>query len=229
MPLLLDACSCAGIGADGYANAGWDVVALDNDPRALKHNPYPTVKRDVLDALADRTFMAQFDAVHASFPCQGFSATRELARAQGRGTGRGIDLLTPGMPLLRALDIPWVVENVERSPVRHMPGAARTCGSAYGLHVQRHRWYAPSPGITLTSDVCDHSTFPRDPITNKPRPWGVYYAKGDNIPAGGRTATTLAHGMEVMGVTRPVPWKYLCEGLPPVFTENIGRQLLAQM
>lgn len=37
------------------------------------------------------------------------------------------------------------------------------------------------------------------------------------------------HGREVMGVTRVVPWKYLCEGLPPDMTEYVARQVAAQI
>lgn len=229
-PLMLDVCSCSGLGADGYTAAGWEVVCLDNDPKALAHNPHHTVAGDALTLLADRGFMRQFAGVHASFPCQLFSATRQLAIAQGKGTGRAVDLLTPGMPLMHRLDVPWIVENVNRSPVRHMPGAVRLCGSSWGLKVERHRWFAPSPGLLLTGSVCDHRTaFDRDPVTGKPRPWGVYYAKGDSIPSGGRTCLTDEHGHQCMGVERRVPWPYLCEGLPPAYTEHLGRQMLTAL
>ena len=229
-PVLLDLCSCAGVGADGYAAAGFEVVCLDNDPKALRHNPHHTIQGDALERLADRGFVRQFDAVHASFPCQGFSATRRLADAQGKGRGRAVDLLTPGVELLRRLDVPWVVENVPRSPVARMPGAVMLCGSAWGLKVQRHRWFAPSPGLTLTGSVCCHAeAFDLDPTTGKPRPWGVYYAKGDSIPSGGRTCLTDEHAHECMGVERRVPWRHLCEGLPPVYTEHVGRQLRAAL
>lgn len=222
-PLLLDAYACAGLAGDGYSEAGFDVVALDNDPRALKHNPHPTVLGDALVLLADRGFMRQFDAVHASPPCQIHSATRRLADAQGRGAGRAVDLLPQTIALLSALDVPWVVENVERSPVRAMPGAVRLCGSSFGLQVQRHRWLAPSPGLLLSGSACAHDRFPADPITGKPRPLGVYYAKGDSIPSGGRTALDDDHAHAVMGVShRRLPWRYLCEGLPTQYTAHVG-------
>lgn len=226
-PTLLDACSCAAIGADGYTDAGWNVVCLDNDPKALRYAAsagYETVEGDVLTLLADPAFMARFDAVHASFPCQLFSATRQLAKAQGKGRGRAVDLLTPGLDLLRRWGGPYIVENVERSPLRAMPHV-RLCGSSWGLKVQRHRLFHSNVD-GLTGLPCDHSTFDVDPINGKPRPWGVYYAKGDNIPSGGRTCLSVEHAMECMGVTREVPWKYLCEALPPVYTQHLGKQLL---
>lgn len=139
-PLLLDAFSCAGIGADGYVAAGWDVVCLDNDERALRHNPHHVVHGDAMRLLNDGGFMAQFDAIHASPPCQLFSATRRLADAQGKGQGRAVDLLHPVIDLFDGLDTPYVIENVERSPLRRM-GAMRLCGSSFGLKVQRHRLF----------------------------------------------------------------------------------------
>lgn len=229
-PLLLDAFACAGLAGDGYRAAGFDVVALDNDPKALKHNPHHQVLGDALTLLSDRGFMRQFDAVHASPPCQVHSATRKLADAQGRGAGRAVDLLPQTVERLSRLDVPWIVENVERSPVRAMPGAVRLCGSSFGLKVQRHRWFAPSPDLHLIGLACKHDVFDVDPISGKPRPWGVYYAKGDSIPSGGRTALTDDHAHEVMGVShRRLPWRFLCEGLPVQYTLWLGVTLRAHL
>lgn len=227
---LLDAFSCAGIGADGYRDAGWEVVCVDNDHRALRHAAaagYETVHGDAMVLLNDPGFMGQFDAVHASPPCQLFSATRRLADAQGKGRGRAVDLLHPVIDLFDGLDTPYVIENVERSPLRLHRRTVRLCGSSFGLKVQRHRLFLSN--VPLEVPACDHSTFDTDPITGKPRPWGVYYAKGDNIPSGGRTVATLEGGMAAMGVTRRVPWKYLCEALPPAFTRHLGVQLAAHL
>lgn len=237
-PLLLDLFSCAGLVADGYALAGFDVVAVDNDPAALRHNPHSQANADAMRVLAGEPFtttdgtrwrLSDFDAVHASPPCQIHSATRKLADAQGRGQGRAVDLLGPTLDALAAVDVPWVVENVERSPLRAHPGVAKVCGSAFGLKVQRHRLFAPSPGLVLESTRCNHAgAFDRDPVTGKPRPWGVYYSKGDSIPSGGRTALTDDHAHEVMGVThRRLPWRFLCEGLPVPYGAWVGRQVLA--
>ncbi len=226
---LLDAFSCAGVGAKGYADAGWDVLCLDHNRLALAHNPYPTVEGDALTHLADAKFMAQFDAVHASPPCQGYSATFELVKGQGRNKGRANNLIPEVTDLLDKWGGPYVIENVERSPLKAWPGVVRLCGSSWGLKVQRHRLFAPGGGVVLSGPPCDHTAFDKDPITGRHRPWGVYYNKGDNIPAGGRTCPTLDHAKECMGVTREIPWKYLCEGLPPVMTHHIGAQMLEQL
>lgn len=228
--LLLDAFSCGGMAADGYAAAGWEVVALDNDRRALRHNPHPSILGDAMRYLGDTGFLRQFDAIHASPPCQLFSDTRSLATAQGRGFGKAVDLLTPTLEALSATDVPWVVENVPRSPLRGREGAVTLCGSSWGLGVQRHRLFLPSPGLRLEGSVCDHSRFPLSERSGKPAPWGVYYNKGEGHAGHGRIVTTDAQGHEVMGMTRrSLPWRYLKEGLPPVYTEYIGRQMLAAL
>lgn len=231
-PILLDAFSCAGLVSDGYQHF-FEVVCLDNDPRALRHAAqagYHTIEGDAMELLADPGFLSDFDVIHASPPCQADSATRKLADAQGKGAGRGgVSLVEPVRDLLEASGLPYVIENVERSQVRHMPGAVRLCGSSFWLKVQRHRWFAPGGGLTLEGTKCHHDRFEPDPVSNKPRPWGVYYAKGDNIPSGGRTVLTLEHGLEAMCVGRTLPWKYLCEGLPPAYGRFLGRQIAAQL
>lgn len=223
MPLILDAYSCSGLYADGLVKAGWEVICLDNNHRALKHNPHETVLGDALELMKDKGFIKQFDAVHTSPPCQGYSASRNLADAQKRGRGRAVDLYGPTKHLLHKLLVPWTIENVERSPLRNVKHI-KLCGSAFGLQVQRHRLFESN--VILKGTDCNHKSFPLDPETNKPRPWGVYYMKGDRIPKGGRTVDTLEQGLEVMGIDRTLPWRYLCEGLPPAYGEFIGKQLL---
>jgi hypothetical protein len=181
--------------------------------------------------------MRDFLYAHGSPPCQGDSATRELAKAQAKAkgrpvpTGRAVKLLEPTRRLMARLDIPWTIENVHRSPVRHWPGAVRLCGSSWGLKVERHRWFAPSPGLPLEGSVCDHAAaFDVDPVTGKPRPWGVYGSTADAIPSGGRTVRSIDHGHEAMGVShRRLPWTYLCEGLPVPYGRWIGSQVLRHL
>lgn len=225
-PRLLDLFSCAGIGADGYVRAGWRVTCVDTDAKALAWCPWDTMRADAMELLKDQEFIDRFDVIHASPPCQGFTAARELAKAQGKGDGvKTLDLLTPTLAILEKMgnQIPWVVENVPRSPLGKKAGAVQLCGSAFGLKVQRHRLFLSN--VKLEGVMCDHASFEKDPVSGKPRPWGVYYAAGDNIPSGGRTCRDVNHAMECMGVGRRVPWDYLKEGLPPAFTHHIGMQM----
>lgn len=231
MPRLLDLFSCSGLAGDGYAAAGFEVTSIDSDHRPLRHNPHDPIQADAMAILQDHAYLDTFDVVHASPPCQGYSATRNLANAQGKGEGRAVNLLPPVLEALRAWGGTWVVENVERSPLRDEENTVRLCGSSFGLVVQRHRLFTFSADVDTAAmrPPCDHDQFPLDPVSGKPRPWGVYHSKGDSIPSGGRTVATLEQGMEAMGVDRRLPWKYLCEGLPPAYTEHLGRHLAKQI
>ena len=192
--LLLDLYSGSGIGATGYAEAGFHVEGVDIKPE--KNYPYT---HHVGDALAwlQSSEPEQFDVLHASPPCQYFTRAKHLRTAQG-GKSSSLDLLTPTLELLRKKwsHKIWVVENV--------PG------------VRRHRLFVSN--VSLEGSGCDHAA--------QGRPWGVYHVMGDSIPKGGRTAKTLEHGKEVMGVTQECTWNELKEGLPPTFTHHIGQQLL---
>lgn len=216
---LLDLCCGAGLASDGYAQAGFDMVGVDLF--AQPEYPYEFRQAD-----AFTTTWVGHDAIHASFPCQAHTRAKHLRTAQG-GTSRFDDLLTPGLALLRGLDIPWVCENVPGAPMEPRDGEWLTmlCGSMFGLKVQRHRlfltnWPLFAPG------TCNHKAFETDPNTGKPRPWGVYHVPGDSIPKGGRTCRDAKHAQECMGVERDVSWQGLKEGLPPAYTRWIGTQLL---
>lgn len=224
-PRLLDLFCGAGMAADGYVAAGWNVVVgVDIEPQP--DYPADFVRYDALRFLDEVVGASYFDAIHASPPCQFLTRAKHLRNAQG-GTSKYPDLLTPTLELLRSLDIPWVVENVEDAKPYMQPQAGeslvRTCGSSFGLDVQRHRLFLSNTPLIGTR--CDHSRFPLDPITGKPRPWGVYHVPGDSIPKGGRTARNAEHARALFGMARALPWDSLKEGFPPDYTAFIGNQL----
>lgn len=217
---ILDLFCGAGMASDGYAAAfrNWDIVGVDINPQP--DYPYRFVQADAM------TFdLSGYDLIHASPPCQLFTRAQHLRDAQGSESSETIDLLTPTIERFASLDTPYIIENVENA--RPIMGRDRSvvklCGSSFGLQVQRHRLFKSNQ--SLTGSVCNHKSFPIDPSSGKPRPWGVYHVPGDSIPFGGRTARNAEHGREVMGVNRPIPWESLKEGFPPAYTEYLGRQI----
>ena len=175
--------------------------------------------------------------MHTSWPCQEFTGARHLREAQGaKSKEKGIDLLTPGLHLLRIrwAHKPWVVENVPTRETRAImeprEGEYLTvlCGSMFGLQVERHRYFLTN--FPVRQPACRHrEAFPPDPVTGKPRPWGVWHVKGDSVPSGGRTALDAEHGRAVMGSHRLLPWDSLKEGFPPAYTSYIGAHLLTHL
>lgn len=227
-PRMLDGYCGAGLAAEGYAAAGFE-IAVGVDIANQPDYPFPFALGDVLeDGWLDVDWLRQFSFAHFSPPCQLHTRASKLRDAQ-RGTSRYPDLLSPTLERLRKTDAPWVVENVpDAKPLmRPQTGEALVmlCGSMFGLKVQRHRWFLSNVPI-VGPGQCNHATFDADPITGKPRPWGVYHVVGDSIPSGGRTVRTVEHGHEVMGMTRQVSWTGLKEGVPPAYTRWIGGQML---
>lgn len=245
---LADLFSCSGLGADGYAAVLGAAAIHGYDIEPQPHYPYDFTVADALDLLASPAGpLEPYVARHLSPPCQEFTTAAHLRKAQG-GVSRFGDLLTPSLALVREVwnHQPWIVENVDdnQGKVRRIMAPREgeyltmLCGSMFGLQVQRHRLFltnfpvrrpAPTGRGVYASQGCRHSTFPADPITGKPRPWGVWHVANDNVPAGGRSARDAEHGRQVMGSHRVLPWDRLKEGFPPAYTSWIAADLVTHL
>lgn len=244
---LADVCCGAGLGADGYASVLGSTAIVGYDKYPQPSYPYAFHQSDALDLLTNlQSPLARCAAIHNSFPCQAHTTARHLRKAQG-GDSRFPDLLTPGLDLLRSgwNHKPWIVENVDdrSGHVRRImaPRDGETlimlCGTMFGLPIWRHRLFLANfplrvptptgPGV-YGSRGCRHDLCDPDPVTGKPRPWGIYHVAGDSIPAGGRTARDAAHARALLGVRadRTWGWDELKEGFPPAYTAWIAADLL---
>jgi DNA (cytosine-5)-methyltransferase 1 len=206
---LLDLYCGVGGASAGYYKAGFDVTGID-----LKHGrryPYKYIKGDVLLYLQDLDFLRSFDIIHASPPCQTHSITQHLRNAQGKSTSK-LDLIPQTRAALIASGKPYVIENVPGSPLIN---PIQLCGSSFGLQVRRHRLFESN--MKLTGSLCDHKA--------QGRPVGVYGSLNDQIPKGGRTATTIYEGRDAMGMPWAI-WTELVEAIPPAYSEYIGKQII---
>ena len=123
----------------GYHRAGFDVVGVDNVPQP--RYPFEFVLGDALDSSMDVT---TFDAIHASPPCQRFTALKVMHNAKEHP-----DMLTPCREMLRATGLPYVIENVPGAP---MEDPVTLCGTMFGLGVHdaelwRHRLFERMMGL----------------------------------------------------------------------------------
>ena len=145
---LLDLYCGAGGAAKGYEAAGFDEIkGVDNKPQ--KHYPYEFVQADALEYL--EAHGREFDAIHASPPCQGYSLmTLNLPWFKGREYPL---LILPTMELLERSGRPYVLENVmgarhgsvaikKRGLEEHGLQAGWLCGTMFGLPFYRHRLFA---------------------------------------------------------------------------------------
>jgi DNA (cytosine-5)-methyltransferase 1 len=108
----------------GYARAGFDVTGVD----VVRHkrNPHPVIEADAL-SLDPAWIASNFDAVHASPMCQGYSAMRHAKGARGAPL-----LISPTRDLLAKTGLPYVIENVEDA-AWDMRSPLTLCGASFVL------------------------------------------------------------------------------------------------
>ena len=219
-PLLLDLYCCEGGASAGYVRAGFDVVGVDIAPR--KRYPYRFIQADaeaLLSWLIDSGAIRQFAAIHASPPCQEYSALKSLK------THQYPDLLAPTRDLLMASGLPWILENVATAPMQQ---GIEVCGTALGLNVRRHRRFDAShllygPGRCQHSldnvNVYGHGAWNYRPRSDDPRTkhW-TRKTQQCPLPIAAAKAAFQAPWMTQHG---------LAECIPPAYTEFLGRQLMA--
>ena len=221
---LLDLFCCAGGAGKGYADTGFEVVGVDIRPQP--RYPFEFIQADVLGL--DPAFVRSFDAIHASPPCQGYTALRHAP-----GTKGAPQLIDAVRDMLEASSRPYVIENVEDARGA-MRAPVTLCGSSFGLgwqegetwfELQRHRLFEAN--WPLVAPACQHSGAPVI---------GVYggHARNRSAIHGGRgTRDVWTGGHKAAAKTAMgMPWATLeevSEAIPPTYTRVIGRQLRAHL
>lgn len=152
-PRLLDLFCGAGGAAVGYHRAGFDVVGVDLAPQP--DYPFDFVRHDALDL--NIGYMREFDAIHASPPCQAHSSITKV-----NGTAHlHPQLIEPTRDLLNLVGLPYVIENVVGAPLLD---PVQCCGSILcptivvdGVlsSIRRHRRFESN--VKLIGSGCDFS------------------------------------------------------------------------
>ena len=202
----------AGGSSKGYELAGFEVVGVDI--KKQKRYPYEFIQADCLELMKNLEFLKSFDVITASPPCQTHSITKNLRNAQGRSTDK-VDLIPQTREALINSGKPYVIENVPGSPLIK---PIQMCGSSFGLKVRRHRLFESN--MKLTGSICNHK--------QQGKPVGIYGSMRDEIPNGGHTAKSIEQAREAMGIDWMI-WGELVEAIPPVYTKEIGKQLLTMI
>ena len=212
-PRLLDLFCGAGGCAKGYQRAGFDVWGVDINPQPNYCGDHFTQ----MDALSvEPWFLAGFDAIHASPPCQGY-----------HGLGSGQDrLIGQVRELLDATGLPYVIENIEGARF-DMRDPITVCGTMFDpiLGVRRHRLFEANWNLEHPDWPCRHSlSEPRFRIYEH----GKWHKRRFAAVYGHGGGKANAEGPEAMGIdwmTR----SELVEAIPPAYTEFIGLQLMAYL
>lgn len=233
-PTLLDLFSGAGGASRGYQLAGFCVLGIDNRPQPH----YAGCRFHLGDALEYcARHGREFDAIHASPPCQKFSTM-----TRGRWKDREHpDLIGATRELLIASGKTYVIENVEGARAKLL-SPIMLCGSMFGLQtrtgsqLRRHRYFE-CPSICVITPPCNHR---RDASVI-----GVY---GDGQhPYRRRTPATIGVSVHAGGSSKRdyldfscfttddrrdamgIDWmtgNELSQAIPPAYTLFIGAQLM---
>jgi len=213
-PRLLDLFCGAGGAGMGYHRAGFEVVGVDINPQP--HYPFEFHQADALEALEtharyglwpwfdpmDPSDEPEFDAIHASPPCQGYANVT-------RWTGRQDDhpaLIPPVREGLTVAGLPFVIENVRTNALR---SPIVLCGSQFGLPIRRHRYF--ETGV-------DHQWF---------LPWFSVPCchRSDDLAFNHKGERAYAAGMGCGWMTV----RESRQAIPPAYTEWVGARLLASI
>lgn len=205
-PRLLDAYSGAGGATRGYQMAGFHVTGIDHAPQP-HYCGDEFILSDAITFIHDHGH--EFDAIHASPPCQDHSVLRS---ATGREHGTA-HLLADTRSTLKLIGRPWIIENVIGAPMRP---DFRLCGCMFDLPgLRRVRLFETSWNGFSLIPPCYH--------TGHAITVAGHGAQGNEYRDG--MAPTQEERRRAMGID----WMNrdeLAQAIPPAFTEYIGGYLM---
>ncbi len=212
---LLDLFCCAGGASVGYSEAGFEVVGVDI--AAQPNYPLAFIQADALSL--DREFIASFDAVHASPPCQSYS---DLAKRNGNADDWP-RLIEPIRRILMRSGRPYIIENVEGAPLLN---PVMLCGTMFkGLRVLRHRLFEANFPILTPK----HGKHPKVHTFDKRKShYGKTNDMRDFVQVTGGGNCTIAAARDAMRIDWMTKGE-LNEAIPPAYTRFIGRQLMTYL
>lgn len=201
----------------GYSQAGFDeIVGVDIEPQP--NYPFSFIQADALQPPVD---LSVFDLIHASPPCQHFTA---FGRIWKDIKDRYQDLLAPTRAMLESQSTPWIIENVPGAPMRV---DAELCGSMFRLDaIRRHRWFEVSWDDLIMPPA--HNHLPPRQFRAHRGPWAER-AFTTRVATIGSWTYPLETQKEWMGVDWDLTLEELSESIPPAFTRFLGAEFLSRV
>lgn len=206
LPRLLDLCCCQGGASAGYAQAGFQVDAVDIDDQPNHYPGARFIQADAFEYLGD--CWREYDAYHVSPWCQGYS---DCHRIRKNDHPMQIGLFRA---LLRSTGKPYVIENVEGARWA-MRDPIMLCGAPLGLRTYRHRLIESN--VKLEEPHHPPHWVPQTKM-GRPVKDGTFYHAVGNFSGVGLARSDMG-----------VPWMNrdgIRECIPPVYARYVGAQLL---
>lgn len=247
-PLLLDTFCGAGGCTKGYQRAGFFVVGVDIEPQK-RYVGDEFYQGDALEFI--REFGHEFDVIHASPVCKGYSNITPKA------TKGDHPLQIPDVrAALKETGKLYVIENVAGAK-RELVAPVMVCGAMLGLKVYRHRWFesnvmlfgtphyphrdntppaghamsrkgfvsVTSGGLGITEEqLQDFQQYEAHP--NAKRRSGVYGISDKGFVSVTGHFSGIQYCREAMGINWMVGDE-LAQAIPPAYTEYLGKQLMS--
>ena len=212
---------CGGGGcAMGYYQAGFDeIIGVDIIDRP--NYPFDFVKMDALEFL-ETMDLSEFDAIHASPPCQRYSKLKYLNGDTDKWDENHVDLVAPTRELLIKTGKPYVIENVEGAPLIN---PITLYGSQFpNLYTQRPRLFESN--IPLREPMNKKVKHKTGKLGSGPAEDGFITVAGIKPQRGmNEVQTKLYYGFALGGIDW-MDLKELTQCVPPAYTEFIGKQII---
>lgn len=217
---LLDLFCKAGGAAEGYHRAGFDITGVDIEPQP--NYPFEFVQMDAIEFLRIHD-LSEFDAIHASPPCQAHTRARLLSKARNGGKYPDHpDFIPQTREILRKIGKPYIIENVAGAPLENPISLS---GSQFkNLYTQRKRLFESN--IELKEPE-------QRPVQKRTPTAGNGFGEDGFISICGSGGV---HGMNQKQIVLywgfalgGIDWMTraeLAEAIPPAYTEFIGKQII---
>lgn len=217
---LLDLFCCAGGAGVGYSRAGFDVVGVDIAPQP--RYPFEFHQADAIEFVREHGW--EFDAIHASPPCQAFSRTKTLH------SNDHPDLVAETRDALIETGRPWVIENVVGAP---LVNPITLTGQHFNMvtpdvdgvlvKLVRARLFESNMPLSAPQSFHRNSHIVTASVYGAGGGWTPRHRDNPERRGGYIPDTDVLR--RLMGIDWMTKHE-LSQSIPPVFTEHIGRQLV---
>lgn len=207
-PKLLDLFCCGGGASLGYEQAGFDVVGVDIEPQRNYQGSF--VQADAFEYLSKHH--KNFDAFHASPPCQAYSKSSMQFRLVNKIYA---ELIEPIRQAFNDIGKPFVIENVPGAPLEN---PIQLCGQMFGLRTYRHRLFETNWRIEQpfhAAHAARNAKMGRKPKSDEYIQYVGHFSG-------------VAIVQEMTGLTWLNQYE-LAQSIPPQYAKFVGEQLLREL